>query len=115
VKDGKRPEGRLRSRPYSVVGPSVSLRLTGGTRTSCGFELAFNAEVGGGHRSVSVLAYQDGTVSFPHGLSDSGESLGSDDLDAVCREEATALVVLLELLESWRRFSRGCANGGARR
>ena len=57
--------------------------------------------------SARIVLAPSPRVDFPHIGSDEGESLGNDQLDALVRERASAIVAILDASTRWAAFRKG--------
>ena len=86
----------------------VRITLRGHKRHGDHFMLLFAVDEGRGEMTASVLVSSGscgGSVSFPHGLCEDGQSFGPVT-DAALVERATQTVALLEAGDAWRAVRR---------
>jgi hypothetical protein len=88
--------------------PTLTLTFRGGEVGDEGmFALRYVAKVGGVEREVSVLVERAGAhprLRFPHLFTDTGQSLGSDALDAAVIERARITAAALDAAGRWSRW-----------
>jgi hypothetical protein len=84
----------------------LSLIFAGAAVVEGRFELTLRATIAGDDRTVSVFVSHDRRITFPHGVRESGRSLGSAALDSACRMRAAQLLAIFDGATEWRRFLR---------